>query len=117
MGAPEIADGSIDALEIGSDNFYRVESDGLEFEDGDAARNGDYAVATETVDCDDGNRPDGGVLISGGAKWDDVDSDPGDEQFVSEIRLNLSTDAVTVVGGNDTGAFRTLVAEAVCLSE
>jgi hypothetical protein len=116
VGAPEIADGSIDAVEIGADTFYRVQSAGLEFEDGDSARNGDYAVADESVDCDDGNRPDGGQLISGGAKWADV-ADSGDEQFVSEIRLNLSTDTVTVRGGNDTGAFRTLIAEAVCLSD
>jgi hypothetical protein len=113
----DIGDGQIDASEIGDDPIYRVESDGTTFEDVDSARNGDYGIGSDSVSCSE-NRSSG-ELISGGANWGNTQAD-GDEQFISEIRLNMTTETVTVVGGLDNGSqggdsFRTLRAIAVCL--
>ncbi len=112
VGGPEIANGSVTATEIGADNFYR-DVDGLEgFDSQDNPQNGDYQLTDHASGCD----PAGGELIAGSAKWDDADQEPlEDELFISEIRLNLNTDTVTVLGGSDAG-FRFLRAEAICLS-
>lgn len=95
-----------------------MESSGTAFEDVDTTRNGDYGIGSDSVTCSD-NRGSG-ELISGGANWLNADDD-GDEQFISEIRYNMDTETVTVVGGLDNGSqgagsFRTLRAIAICLS-
>jgi len=114
----DIGAGQVDASQIGDDAIYRVESTGTTFEDVDSARNGDYGIGSDSVSCSD-NRGSG-ELISGGANWANTTA-KGDEQFISEIRLNMTTETVTVVGGLDNGSqggesFRTLKAIAVCLS-
>jgi hypothetical protein len=128
VGSSEIIDGSItgsdvgeviDASEIGDDPIYRVESSGTTFEDVDSARNGDYGIGSDSVSCNE-NRGTTGELISGGANWVNTSAE-GDEQFISEVRYNMDTETVTVVGGLDNGSqggesFRTLRAIAVCLS-
>jgi hypothetical protein len=114
----DIGDGQLNASEIGGDAIYKVESNGTTFEDVDSARNGDYGIGSDSVTCSDDRGS--GELISGGANWEN-DPDEGDEQFISEIKLNMDTETVTVVGGLDNGSqgagsFRTLRAIAVCLS-
>lgn len=121
VGSPEILDGSItgadigdaqvDASEVGEDAIIRTAGTEAEFEDEDGARNADLGLGEATASCR------GGELISGSGKW--TNSDPADDEelVISEIRLNMNTEQVTVVGGNDTGAFRKLQAEAICLDD
>lgn len=113
VGGAEIADGGVDASEIGDDGIYRVAGTAEQFEDTDAAQNADFGLEAVTANCDS-PRDKNGELISGSAKWTDGDPE-ADSLVISEIRLNMDTDTVTVIGGNDTGAFRTLQAEAICL--
>jgi hypothetical protein len=116
--AADIGDGQVDASHIGEAGIYKVESDGTTFEDVDSARNGDYGIGSDSVSCNE-SRGTTGELISGGANWLNTEA-AGDEQFISEIRLNMNNETVTVVGGLDNGSqgaesFRTLKAQAVCL--
>ena len=75
---------------------------------GGAAENGAYLTNTVTAQCTAGEQ-----LVSGSGQWSNNAS--GDELIISEVDLDHGSESVTVVGGNDSGSDRTLVAVAHCL--
>lgn len=115
----DIGEGGVAAAEIGDENIFRTEVDGFDFEDGDGARNADYAFDVVTADCGRGY----GELLYGYASWaDDGNPAAGNELVISEVRLNMTTEEVTVIGGSDDGSqgidsFHVLEAHAVCLGD
>jgi hypothetical protein len=118
----EIADGALDAGNLDSSRITTVGSVmGTTFEeDGGVARNANYGFAEDSVSCY-GDRNSYGQLIAGYGTFDGNNTVAQDELYISEVRLNLNTGTVTVIGGADTGvqgaeSFHTLHAHAVCLA-
>lgn len=111
----DIGDGQVDASELGDDAVYRVAGNEVTVDDGDAGRNGDYSHGEASASCSgDGGS---GELIAGTGKWiDDGNPGAGEELVISEVRLNMTTEEVNVIGGNDSGDPFGLVAEAICIS-
>jgi hypothetical protein len=74
---------------------------------GGTAENGAYLTDQVTASCAPGEE-----LISGSGHWS---NNPDEELFLQEVVLNHNTEQVTVAGGNDSGANRTLTAVAHCI--
>jgi hypothetical protein len=101
----DIADSAVDAAEIGDGVHTHSASTSVA---GGTAHNGAYNTGTISASCEPGEE-----LISGGASWNNNLVD--EEVFISDILLDTVLEQVTVVGGNDSGNDRTLVASALCL--
>ena len=74
---------------------------------GGTAENGTYLTGQVTAGCAPGEE-----LISGSGHWS---NNPDEELFLQEVILDHNSEQVTVAGGNDSGANRTLIAVAHCL--
>lgn len=105
VAGSEIADGSIDAPEVGDEIQPRTNG---QLVGGGTGQNANYTFASATASCLAGEE-----LISGSGHW--ANDGASDELVISEIQLDHATETVTVKGGNDSGANRTLVAVAHCL--
>jgi hypothetical protein len=101
----DIADSAVDAAEIGDGVHTHSASTTVA---GGTAHNGAYNTGTISASCEPGEE-----LISGGAAWNNNLTD--EEVFISDILLDTVLEQVTVVGGNDSGNDRNLVASALCL--
>lgn len=101
----DIADSAVDAAEIGDGVHTHSATTTVA---GGTAHNGAYSTGTISASCESGEE-----LISGGASWNNNQAD--EEVFISDILLDTVLEQVTVVGGNDSGNDRTLVASALCL--
>jgi hypothetical protein len=75
---------------------------------GGTGQNANYNFASVTATCGAGEE-----LISGSGHW--IGDANGEELMLSEVILDQNAETVTVKGGNDFGADRTLVAVASCL--
>jgi hypothetical protein len=75
--------------------------------DGGVNENGAYSVGEVIASCGPGEE-----LISGSGAWGNA---ANEELFLQEIILDHNNEEVTVRGGNDTNADRTLFAAAHCL--
>jgi hypothetical protein len=116
----DISDGALDATNLDAPKIVRVESFGAIFEEAglETARNADYTMADQSVSCNDNHG--NGELIAGYATWDGNQAVDQEEVYTSEVRLNMETETVTVIGGLDTGiqgpgSFQILYAEGICL--
>ena len=69
--------------------------------------NGNYIVETVTASCAPGEE-----LVSGSGAWA---NNANEELWLQEVILNHNAEEVTVAGGSDTNADRTLFAYAHCL--
>jgi hypothetical protein len=114
----EISNNAVDAPEIGSDAvgaselldlYVSVSGTAQSITDG-TAENGNYTTGTTMASCVPGDQ-----AISGWGSW--TDNAANDELFISEVGLATGPDQVTVVGGNDTGAERHLVANVLCVPD
>jgi hypothetical protein len=74
---------------------------------GGGAENGAYIVEQVSASCAPGEE-----LISGSGHWSNNDDE---ELFLQEVVLNHNAETVTVRGGNDAGANRSLFAVAHCI--
>jgi hypothetical protein len=74
---------------------------------GGTGENSAYLVEQVSASCAPGEE-----LISGSGHWS---NNPDEELFLQEIVLDHAAEQVTVRGGNDTGANRTLFAVAHCI--
>jgi hypothetical protein len=107
VGSSEIASGTI-KNEIGDLGIHAQEGTPVSVPGGGTPQNGSYDTATATAQC-----PSGEELIAGSGKFPTVSSDA--ELFLSGVYLNYSSESVSVIGGNDSGTARNLVAVATCL--
>ena len=105
LAAEDLAPDSVRSEEIG--DGVHSHSDTITV-GGGAAENGAYLTNSATAQCTAGEE-----VMSGHGAWSDNAS--GDELMISEVVVNHGTESVTVVGANDSGSDRTLVAVANCL--
>jgi hypothetical protein len=103
---PEIASDAVGAAEL-FDPHVSVSGTATSITDG-TGENGNYTTGTATVSCVGGDQ-----AIGGWGSW--TDNAANDELFISEVGIATGPEQVTVVGGNDTGLERHLVANALCL--
>jgi hypothetical protein len=102
--ARDIKDGGVKAGEISDGIQPRSNSVAVA---GGTGENGVYVVEQVTASCAPGEE-----LISGSGHWS---NNADEELFLQEIVLDHNAEQVTVRGGNDTGASRTLFAVAHCI--
>jgi hypothetical protein len=105
LTADDLATASVRAEEIGDGIHPHTDTVPV---GGGAAENGAYLTNSVTAQCTAGEE-----LVSGHGYWSDNAN--GDEVMISEVVLNHGTESVSVVGANDSGSDRTLVAVANCL--
>jgi hypothetical protein len=102
--AKDLNTASVQADELGDGIHSHTESVVV---DGGINENGGYGVEEATASCDPGEE-----LISGSGAWS---NNANEELFLQEVILDHNNEEVTVRGGNDTNADRTLFAAAHCL--
>jgi hypothetical protein len=105
LQANDLAPGSVGSQEIG-DGIHNHSNTVVV--SGGTGQNSNYNTNTVTASCGGGEE-----LISGSGHWNGDAN--GEELFLSEVTLDHNAETVTVKGGNDFGADRTLVAVASCL--
>jgi hypothetical protein len=108
VGRSEIAAAGIGGEEIGDNIAPRF---GTVVVGGGTAQNGAYNIGDTTAACLAGEE-----LISADGWWlNDTNPGGGEELFISEVETNNGAESIRVVGGNDSGVNRILVAQANCL--
>lgn len=107
--AAEIALGAVNAEELGDGVQLRTGNSSTVA--GGAGENGAYNLGQASSNCFLGEE-----LIAGTGGWNN-DTNPGgnEELFISEVIPDFVNESVTVIGGNDSGVDRGLVARAFCL--
>jgi hypothetical protein len=108
VGSVQIADGGVGALEIGDQIVDRQDPTPTLIAGG-TAENGSYNTDQSIANCATGEE-----LIGGYATWTDV-AGSNEELFVQRVGLDHTNENVIVVGGNDSGLDRHLMAVATCL--
>jgi hypothetical protein len=108
VGSSEIASSAVNANEIGELGIHPHEGTPVSVPGGGVAQNGSYDTETATAQCNSGEE-----LIAGSGKFPTIAPDA--ELFITGVYMNYTSEQVSVVGGNDSGTARNLVAVATCL--
>ncbi len=108
VGTAELATGSVGAAEIDDDIVDHPDPTPTTILGG-APENGSYITDQSTVGCNAGEE-----LIGGYGTWNNV-AGADEELFIQRVGLGHDDENVIVVGGNDSGLDRSLVAVATCL--
>jgi hypothetical protein len=109
IGSFQIAPSAVNAEELGDGVQLRTGSSVTVA--GGVAENGAYNLGQASSTCFSGEE-----LVGGGGGWiDDTNPTGNEELFISEVTPDFVSESVTVIGGNDSGIGRKLVARAYCL--
>jgi|RhiMetdeSRZDD1v2_1073273.scaffolds.fasta_scaffold27328_4 hypothetical protein len=108
VNTSEIANSAIGADEIG-DGLHVHTGTPVSVPGGGAPQNGSYDTGVASANCASGEE-----LISANAEWEGAFPQDG-ELWTAEVHVNHSTEGADVIGGNDSGTARNLVAVVTCL--
>jgi hypothetical protein len=108
VSSSEIANSAVDADEIG-EGVHLHTGTPVSVPGGGTPQNGSYDTGVASANCAAGEE-----LISASAEWSGAFPQDG-ELWTAEVHLNTSTEGADVIGGNDSGTARSLVAVVACL--